>query len=280
MSERSTTSFEPRIVLRPRSLDETFDLALAYLRSTAVDFVRLFLGLTIGAGLLIVGASYALDLDWGQRAGLGLVVVSIMERVVTVFAGRHLFQNEAKTRASLSAVFKRAPLVFGWALFATGPIVIMLIDTEEVGWIVLGIFLLTVWPFLLATHLFLGEAAFLEQLSIGRAMKRARVLVTYRFGRALGMIVSQALVRGLFVVTVMFGTSFLVEFVLQFRGVPEAVTFWAAIFGYVLSGPYIALVRLFDYVDARTRREGWDIQVRFNAIAQRAREEQAKRLAA
>lgn len=280
MSERSTTSFEARIVLRPRSLDETFDLALAYLRTTALDFVRLFVVLTAGAAILIVGSSYALDLDWGQRVAVALVVVTMMERVVTVFAGRHLFQNEAKTRASLTAVLKRSPLVLGWALFATGPLVITLLDTEEVGLIVLGIFLLTVWPFILATHLYLGEAAFLEQLNLGRAMKRTRVLVTYRFGRALGMIVSQALVRGLFVVTAMFGTSFLVEFVLQFQGVPEAVTWWAAIFGYVLSGPYVALVRLFDYVDARTRREGWDIQVRFNAIAQREREERAKRLAA
>ena len=35
-----------------------------------------------------------------------------------------------------------------------------------------------------------------------------------------------------------------------------------------------------DYIDARTRREGWDIQVRFNAIAQRERQERARSLAA
>jgi hypothetical protein len=145
---------------------------------------------------------------------------------------------------------------------------------------VLGTFCLTFWPFIMASHVYLGEAAFLEQLPTGRAMKRARILVTYRFGRALGLVVAQTMVRALFVLAVMFGTTFLIEFVLQFQGVPDAVSYWAGIGGYVLSGPYVALVRLFDYVDARTRREGWDIQVRFNAIAQRAREERANRLAA
>ena len=84
----------------------------------------------------------------------------------------------------------------------------------------------------------------------------------------------------LFVVGTMFGAKFLIEFVLQFQGVPDSVAYWAGIGGYVLSGPYVALVRLFDYVDARTRREGWDIQVRFNAIAQKSREERANSLAA
>ena len=79
----------------------------------------------------------------------------------------------------------------------------------------------------------------------------------------LGLVVAQTIVRALFVLSVMFGTSFLIEFVLQFQGVPDAVEYWAGIGGFILSGPYVALVRLFDYVDARTRREGWDIQVRF-----------------
>jgi hypothetical protein len=203
-----------------------------------------------------------------------------MERMITVYAGRHLFQNQAQKRAAFKAVLKRLPLVSLWALVSAGPILVMLADTEETGLLVLGVFCLTFWPFILASHVYLGEAAFLEQLGAGRAMKRARILVTYRFGRALGLVVAQTLVRALFVVSVMFGTSFLIEFVLQFQGVPEAVEYWAGIGGYVLSGPYVALVRLFDYVDARTRREGWDIQVRFNAIAQKHREEKASRIAA
>jgi hypothetical protein len=274
-----STSFEPRIVLRPRSLDETFDLALAYLRVSARDFWKIFLLLTLGSLAIIVGAAYALDLDWWQRCGVALIVVPIMERMVTVYAGRHLFQNVAGKRAAVLAVLKRLPLVGIWTVFTMGPVLVMLIDVENTGLLVLGIFCLTFWPFILASHLFLGEAAFLEQLDVGKAMKRARILVTYRFGRALGMVVATTFVRALFVVCVTFGSTFLM-FVLQLQDAPESISYWAGIGGFVVSGPYLALVRLFDYVDARTRREGWDIQVRFNAIAQRAREEKASSLAA
>ena len=55
---------------------------------------------------------------------------------------------------------------------------------------------------------------------------------------------------------------------------------WASIAGFLLAAPFVALARLFDYVDARTRLEGWDIQVRFKAIATRAKEERARSLAA
>ena len=50
--------------------------------------------------------------------------------------------------------------------------------------------------------------------------------------------------------------------------------------GFLVAAPMVALARTFDYVDARTVQEGWDIQVRFNAIAERARAARAKRYAA
>ncbi len=275
-----STSFEPRVTLRPRTLDETLNLALAYLRTSARDFLPLFLLLSSVAALMVVGTAYALDLDWGQRCAVTLIVVPIMERVVTVYAGRHLFQNPATKRGALKIVLKRMPLVLIWSLVSTLPFTIVLVDVKETGLLVLGVLCLTFWPFILASHVYLGEAAFLEQLPAGRALHRARILVTYRFGRALGLLIAQSLVRALFVVSVMFGTSFLISGVLQFQGTPDSVGYWAGIGGYILAGPYVAMARLFDYVDARTRREGWDIQVRFNAIAQRAREERANRLAA
>ena len=77
---------------------------------------------------------------------------------------------------------------------------------------------------------------------------------------------------------------FTVSFLLQL-GEPLDLLFeergsWASVAGYVAVAPYIALAKLFDYVDARTRREGWDIQVRFKAIAAKARDERARKVAA
>jgi hypothetical protein len=73
-------------------------------------------------------------------------------------------------------------------------------------------------------------------------------------------------------------TLFVLGFMLQFGDVAEALGMWPAFVGYLLVAPYVAIARMFDYVDARTRREGWDIQVRFNAIAHNAREAEAKKL--
>ncbi len=83
--------------------------------------------------------------------------------------------------------------------------------------------------------------------------------------------------RGLIILLVFSLTMFLMGFVLQFEGVFKGLLQWTLLCGYILSGPYIAVLRLFDYVDARTRQEGWDIQVRFHAIAQHAREERRLR---
>jgi hypothetical protein len=71
----------------------------------------------------------------------------------------------------------------------------------------------------------------------------------------------------------------LVEFVLQL-GRPVGSLFHDggstyALFGYFLSVPYVSSARFLGYVDSRTRREGWDIQVRFAALAQRAATEEA-----
>ena len=48
--------------------------------------------------------------------------------------------------------------------------------------------------------------------------------------------------------------------------------------GYLSVAPVIALARLLDYVDTRTRLEGWDIQVRFKAAAARSAASRASRL--
>jgi hypothetical protein len=40
--------------------------------------------------------------------------------------------------------------------------------------------------------------------------------------------------------------------------------------GAIFAVPYVACARLIGYIDARTRTEGWDVQVRFAAVAQQA----------
>lgn len=282
MTERAaTTSFDPRIVLRPRTLDETLDLALAYLRTSFRDFAKLAAILTAVSGAVTFALVFAFGLTHElQQFAVAIVVAPIVERVVTVYGGRHLFRNDPRIGPSTVAALKKLPLAVVSAAIATAPWTPMLLTRfDDSTWIGVGVMLASLWPFIIAPHAYLGEAVHLEQLPLGRAAKRSRVLVTYRFGRALGLVIVTALVRVLVAAAASLTTQFVLGFVLQFKDVSDALGGWPAMFGWFLAGPYLAMVRMFDYVDARTRREGWDIQVRFNAIAQRTREEEERRLA-
>ena len=167
----------------------------------------------------------------------------------------------------------RLPVLSFSALLLPLPWLPMLItDFDAPEWIGIGTMLGVFWPAFLASQPYFAEALLLEELPAGRAVRRARVLVLYRFSRGLGLVLFSALVRGLFAGIAFVSFQFAAEFVLQLQNFTRGLGLWAAIAGYLMSGPYLALARLFDYVDARTRREGWDIQVRFNAIAARARE--------
>lgn len=274
------TSFDPQVVLRPRSLDETFDLALAYVRTRLRDF-RGLLVLMVVLPLLPALAASLLGASDGVALCSTLVAVACAERAVTVFAGRHLFGNPATVRGALAGVGRRLLFTLTFTVLVTLPLLMMAgPEFDDSAWTVFGVLFAMVWPFVMASHLHLGEVALLEQLGPGQAARRARALTAYRFGRALGMILIGILIRGLFVLGAYAGGVFLFGFLLQFQGVDDNFGMWFSLAGYALSGPYMAMVRFFDYIDARTRREGWDIQVRFNAITQRAREERASRLAA
>lgn len=274
------TSFEARIALRPRSLDETFDLALAYLREFGRELRRPLIVATLVGAAPPIALWLLFGLSEAELVAIVVITAGFAERSVTTFAGRHLFANPASTGAAWKVTLQNS--VFGLLsiLFVMLPVCMMFGSDFEDMMTGLGVVLGCFWPFLLASHAHLAEVSHLEQLSFGRAAKRARALVSYRFGRALGLLISSVLVRALFVIGTYSAISFLFGLVLQFKGVSETLGPAFAVLGYALSGPYMALVRFFDYIDARTRREGWDIQVRFNAIAHKAREEREGRLAA
>lgn len=276
-----STSFEAQIVLRPRSLDETLDLALVYLRRSPRPFLGLALILVSFASALIGAAVVLFQLTWSQGLALAVVLSPLLEGVVTVYAGKHLFKNNPRIGHAIRAVSKRLPFALASALLVTLPVTILLWgNLDDSIAIALGVLLGSFWPLILATQAYIGEVTHLEHLNVGRAMRRSQALITFRYGRALGLLIVTAIIRVAIAGGVMMLTHFTLGFLLQFGDVADAVGAWPALPGYLLAGPYIAVVRLFDYVDCRTRREGWDIQVRFNAIAQKERQAEARSLAA
>ena len=277
----ATTSFEARIVLRPRSLDETLDLVLAYIRRYHRELRWVFSVAVLAALAPAAVAWFVLGLRPGVVGIVIVVCTGLAERSVTVFAGRHLFSNPLSVWGAWRQVLRRLPFELSSVLLAYVPLLMMVgAEFEEEAWLGGGIALGVFWPFLLATHAHLSEVAHLEHLSAGRAAQRARALVSYRYGRALGLLGTSALVRGLFALGAYSVGSFLLGWVLQFSPLAELLTAPFALAGLAMSGPFMALVRFFDYIDARTRREGWDIQVHFNRVAQRERQARARSLAA
>lgn len=274
------TSFEARIALRPRSLDETFDLSLAYLRVFSRDLRRLLVVSVLATVTLPVLCWLLFGLVNAEAVALAVVTGGVAERSVTAFAGRHLFGNPASVKAAWGAVLRRPFFGLSAVLIPTLPALMVLGSDFDDAWLGFAIVLGFFWPFVLASHAHLSEVVYLEQLAVGRAGQRARALVAYRFGRALGLVLAGLLVRGLFVYGTYTTAAFLFGFVLQFKGVTQTMGPAFLVLGYALSGPFMALVRFFDYIDARTRREGWDIQVRFNAIAQQERVAKERSLAA
>jgi hypothetical protein len=276
---QTASSFDARIVLRPRSLDETLDLALRYLRTSARQYLEISL-IIVGSQLAILGAaSVSFDLSFWQKLGVAFFLTPIAERVVTLYERRNLFGNDARIGPAVFGTLRRLPFSLATSSVISLPWLGMLMTDFNEGWVAVGCLFGAFWPFVLASHVYIGEAAFLEQIGAGDAARRTRTLLMFRFARGLGLVLICGLVRALFAAGFYLMIEFVLGILLPFPDLADVVGGWLVLAGYVLAGPYIAMVRLFDYIDARTGSEGWDIQVRFNAIKEAA-EADERRLAA
>jgi hypothetical protein len=272
-------SFDPRVVLRPRSLDEVLDLAMAYAREHKRDFGRMIVALVVPAMLLTVAAKLALELSWIQTWVLVLTLTPLLERAVITYAGRHLFGNTPRIRTAVAGALRRPFSALTAALLIPVPFTILLLGELDEAAIAFSIMVGMFWPFALAWSIYLSIVLNLEGLPLSKGMRRSSLLVSYRFGRALGFVLTTSVMR---LVAVLMGDlilQFVVGFVFQL-GEPFDTLFenkgsWASFAAYYLMAPYVGVARLFDYVDARTRLEGWDIQVRFKALATQAKERRA-----
>lgn len=276
MTQETGTNFEARVVLRPRSLDEVLDLAMAYGREHKRDMVRMLLTLALPALAFTAALKLGLELSWQHTWMVVLTLTPILERIAVSYAGRHLFANAPSLRGALAGALRRPFSAVGAALAIPLPLLVVLASGEEEWAIGLGVIVGMFWPFVLAWTIYLSIVVVLEGLPLSRATRRSSMLVSYRYGRAIAFVLMSGAMRILAAIMGDLAIRFLVSFVLQL-GEPLDTLFenegsWASVAGYLAVGPYLAVARLFDYVDARTRLEGWDIQVRFKAVATQRRE--------
>lgn len=249
---------QSRIVLRPRSVAEILDLACLICGARAL---RLYLWLALAALLpcygLMLALRYWLQWDWSSVWLCAAAVASLAQGVYTLAAGRWLFSGTLGVGEVLRAFAQQL-----WRYFWAWALSIFLLAAS-------GIILLVPWAG--ARLLFVHEASLLEMASPTDAASRSSRFVSGRGWRALWMwctllcaqlgcvLLAELLCNGIVDGVLQLGQPF--ESLWSSMGSPYALL------GLFLSVPYVATARFLMYIDNRTRADGWDIQVRFMAIA-------------
>jgi hypothetical protein len=248
------------VVLRPRTLSEVLDLGCRLCISLAFGlYARLsaliLLPILAGCLWLRYGAGWPWIDVWVLAAAAG----SVVQGVFTVAVGRLLFSERLGVGQVLRLFGKRLPSYLGMLFLSR-----LILAAASVPFF-LGV------PFAWPRLVFVHEASLLENAGAVEAIRRSNRFTFGRVAPVLGALVALLLTQAAFVVTAELLGQGLVAEVLQL-GKPFGSLFKDggspyALAGLLLSVPYVATTRFLDYIDARTRADGWDIQLRFMAIA-------------
>lgn len=242
-----------RVVLRPRSLLETGDLAAVFVRTHARAFARLLPWVLVPA--LAIGILRALGLAGPLATWALFGVMLVAGGVYTPLLGDLMLQPVADLRSVQRRFLRSLPAFFvarvaGWAVTA-----------GSIG-------------MTFAWSAFVPEAMLLEGGTTTAAFRRSTALLRSAPGRAAGYAVMGSAVmlaggcggelaylsvRGLFGLATK-------DFSLDLDHVSWA--FWV---GLALVMPYLSAIRFLLYIDCRTRSEGWDLQIRMNALVEASR---------
>ena len=251
---------ESRVALRPRAMSDVLDLAAPFCFANRRLMVPLALLVTVAGGIL----------SWICRVRLGWHWSSVW----LVVAGYYLLTSGVYTQAVGELLFRRADeirvtRILGRFARQFFPYLIARI----VHLLVLGLCaaVLVPLPIFAARLFFVGEVVLLEAGSPFGSLVRSSRLVLYRSLSCLGLALASLCAPFLFAIAAdLLGTT-LVEMVFQ-MGRPFGSLFTDggsayAVAGALLSAPFVASASFLGYIDMRTRKEGWDIQLRFMALA-------------
>ena len=250
---------QARVVLRPRGTGEILDLTTLIVGKHAL---RLYLWLSalvlLPCYAALLALRYVLEANWWLVWCVAFCVSSLCQGVFTIAAGRWLFAEELGVREVLRAFTSRA-LAFTSSWFAR----FVLVLVSLIGLVV---------PMVVASiYLFAPEASLLELAGPGDALGRSRAFTRFSLGRAFGMWLALVILSVLVTLVVHVLCNGLVDNLLQLGQPFEKLGDGGSpytLLGLMLTAPYVATARFLMYIDGRTRSDGWDIQVRFMAIAQ------------
>lgn len=242
-----------RVVLRPRSISETGDLAAAFVREHRRQYVKLLPWVLVPAVLawaLHAFAGFAAD----EAVAAELAISGIGAGVYTLLCGELMLRSDVSLR-ELQLRFLRA--LPGFLL------------KRLASWCVLSFTILLGYGWVA----FVPEGALLERGTLGATMSRSAALFRAVPGR---IVMWGAVTLGLLAAGAM-SADFVWHAVRSLVGFGESQArvfsenwSWAPFLGIALVQPYLATMRFLLYIDCRTRREGWDLQVQMSALVQAA----------
>lgn len=250
-----------RVALRERTLAEVFDLAF---RFVVVRGGRKYFQLW----LLSCAPLLALCIGLRQRQAEWSVVwlVAVVGFVVaqvpyTLAASRLLLEDDVALKGLLRASLLKVP----GQLLAHGLAAMVLAATSVV---------VVPVPLLAPRLLFLPEITLLEGSGFARALERGGRMSRSRFAPMLQSCLLLLAVWAFFILGAeVTGHALQVE-LLSFPPPADSLSeggSWFALFGFFLAVPFLATARFLAYIDGRTRREAWDVQLRFTELASEPR---------
>jgi len=251
---------ESRVALRPRSMSDAIDLAGPFCVANRRFMLPLVFWVSAAGGLLAyacrVQAGWPWHAVWVAMAGYLLIASGIY----TVAAGELLFRAPTDVRVwRVLARFGRRLPPF------------LLARLAQV--VVLAFFAALAFPLPIfaARLLFSSEAVLLESASGLGGLARSGRLVFRRGVPVFGLSLAIVCAPFLFAMAADLLGNTLVDMVFE-MGRPVG-SLWSdggsgyAVAGALLSLPFVASASFLGYIDLRTRKEGWDIQLRFMALA-------------
>jgi hypothetical protein len=252
-----------RVVLRPRSLADVLDLTIPFCLANWRPLARLSLTALLPPFALCIYVHFFRHWTWVQTWILAVATGDFLEGLFTLAYGELMFQPSKAVRpAALWARFARR---LGWTLGS------LIVTRFLIGLCLVTMIGIPAAPFVAVYLMFVREVGLLEGASVFGAIGRSNRFVHRHVGSCLGLLFAILLVPAVMAVGAELLGDAIVDSILQL-GQPVGALFKEggsayALLGFFLSVPVVSAARFLKYIDVRTRKEGWDIQLRFTAIA-------------
>jgi hypothetical protein len=249
-----------RVTLRERPLADVLDLALPLCLANIRPLVVLAAVALAPIGALAGWLRLAQGWSWPALWLLVLEASFATEGLFTLAFGELMFQSPAEVRAGA--------LVRTWG--GRFPSFVFALLARQVRLAVSAVLVFV--PFLAApSSLFVGEVVLLERAPHGKSWGRSSALAAGHRGFALGLWFATLALPAIGAIVVDQIGNAALGFGLQL-GRPTGDLFHdggsgLAVAGALMAAPIAAAARYLGYISLRTRKEGWDIQIRFMALA-------------